>query len=74
MTARIPDAKSFSQKPATAIASLQTSKEAAAFLNVSISWLAKSRMRGDGPPFIRIGRSIRYSNAALLLWLKSHER
>ncbi len=68
------DAKSPSQKPPTAIASLRTSKEAAAFMNVSVSWLAKSRMRGDGPPFIRIGRCVRYSTDALLSWLKSHER
>jgi hypothetical protein len=25
-------------------------------------------MRGDGPPFIRIGRSIRYSQTALIDW------
>jgi predicted DNA-binding transcriptional regulator AlpA len=43
-------------------------------LGVSTSWLAKSRMRGDGPPYIRVGRSIRYSEAALLQWLKSRQR
>jgi predicted DNA-binding transcriptional regulator AlpA len=48
--------------------------EAAAFLKVSISWLAKARATNDGPPFIRIGRCIRYSKAALLRWLKSRER
>jgi predicted DNA-binding transcriptional regulator AlpA len=30
-------------------------------------------MRGDGPPFIKIGRAIRYSEAALQQWLKSHQ-
>ena len=74
MTAHTFDARSPSQKPPTAIASLRTSKEAAAFLNVSVSWLTKSRMRGDGPPFIRIGRCVRYRDTALLCWLKSHER
>ena len=50
-------------------------KEAAQFLRVSLSWLAKSRMRGDGPPFIQIGRrGIRYSEAALRQWLKSQQR
>ncbi len=48
--------------------------EAAAFLKVSLSWLAKARMRGDGPPYIRIGRSIRYTEAALLQWMKSRQR
>ena len=39
---------------------LLTPKEAANFLRVSESWLAKARMRGDGPPYVKLGRSIRY--------------
>lgn len=62
------------QRPATAAFVLLTPKEAARLLKVSISWLAKARMRGDGPPYIRIGRSIRYSEAALLQWMKSRQR
>jgi len=53
---------------------LLTPKEAAVRLKVSLSWLAKARMRGDGPPFICIGRSIRYSEAALAHWMKSRQR
>jgi hypothetical protein len=53
---------------------LLTPKEAARFLKVSLSWLAKARMRGDGPRYIKFGKSIRYSEAALLDWLKSHQR
>ena len=53
---------------------LFTPKEAARFLTVSPSWLAKARMRGDGPPFIKIGRSIRYSEAALIQWMKGRQR
>jgi predicted DNA-binding transcriptional regulator AlpA len=53
--------------------SLLTPKEAARILKVSSSWLAKARMRGDGPPFIKIGRAIRYSEAGLQQWLKSHQ-
>jgi predicted DNA-binding transcriptional regulator AlpA len=49
-------------------------KDAAVLLNVSLSWLAKARMRGDGPPFIKIGRSVRYSEAALQQWMKSRQR
>jgi predicted DNA-binding transcriptional regulator AlpA len=52
---------------------LLTPKEAAELLKVSLSWLAKARMRGDGPPFIKIGRSIRYSEAGLFQWMKSHQ-
>lgn len=53
---------------------LLTPKEAAKVLKVSLSWLAKARMRGDGPPYIRVGRTICYSEAALLQWMKSHQR
>jgi excisionase family DNA binding protein len=53
---------------------LLTPKEAARLLKVSLSWLAKARMRGDGPPFIKVGRSIRYSEAALIQWVKGRQR
>jgi predicted DNA-binding transcriptional regulator AlpA len=53
---------------------LLTPKEAAGLLKVSLSWLAKARMRGDGPPYIRIGRSIRYTEAALIQWMKERQR
>ena len=39
---------------------MQTPKEFAKAQKVSISWLAKARKRGDGPPFVRFGRSVRY--------------
>jgi excisionase family DNA binding protein len=68
------DTASKPQKPVPpAVIKLLTPKEAAELLKVSLSWLAKARMRGDGPPFIRIGRSIRYSELALLQWMKSHQ-
>jgi len=49
-------------------------KEAAELLSCSTSFLAKGRMRGDGPPFIKIGRAIRYDEAALRQWMKSRQR
>lgn len=62
------------QKPAAPATVLRPPKEAASILKVSLSWLAKARMRGDGPPYIKVGRSIRYSEAALLQWIKSRQR
>ena len=61
-------------KPPTAIAILMTPNDAATVLKVSLSWLAKARMHGNGPPYIRVGRSIRYSDAALMQWMKSKQR
>jgi predicted DNA-binding transcriptional regulator AlpA len=53
---------------------LLTPKEAANFLSISVSWLAKARMRGDGPTFIKVGRSIRYAETVLIQWTKSQQR
>ena len=53
---------------------LLTAKEASRLLKLSVSWLAKARMRGDGPPYLRLGRAIRYSEGGLLQWMKSRTR
>jgi predicted DNA-binding transcriptional regulator AlpA len=62
------------QEPAAPHVALLIPKQAARLLNVSLSWMAKARMRGDGPPYIRIGRSIRYTEAALIQWMKGRQR
>jgi len=33
-------------------------RDAATILNVSVSWLAKARLSGDGPRFVKIGRAV----------------
>ena len=53
---------------------LLTARDAANVLRLSPSWLAKARMRGDGPPFVKLGRSIRYSETALAQCMKAHVR
>jgi predicted DNA-binding transcriptional regulator AlpA len=53
---------------------LLTPKQAARFLNVSVSWLAKRRLTGDGPPYLKLGGAVRYTEAALQQWLKSQQR
>ena len=53
---------------------LLTPKEAAQFLRLSLSWLAKARMRGDGPPYVKLGGSVRYRESDLVQWLKSRAR
>ena len=51
-----------------------TPKEAANFLRVSESWMAKARMRGDGPHYAKFGRAIRYPESALIGYTKSRLR
>lgn len=49
-------------------------EEAAKILNLSTSWLAKARGRGDGPPFMRFGRSVRYSREELVRCVESRQQ
>jgi predicted DNA-binding transcriptional regulator AlpA len=58
----------------TSIDRLLTPREAAKVLGVSESWLAKARMRGDGPPFVKIGRSIRYKISGLNEYVRNRTR
>lgn len=52
-----------------------TTSDVAMYLNVSESWLRQSRMTGNlqsgrhAPPFIRIGRCVRYLRSDLNDWL-----
>ena len=39
---------------------LLTPKEATQVLRLGLSWLAKARMRGDGPPYVKLRRTVRY--------------
>jgi hypothetical protein len=63
-----------SEKFSSAIPVLLSPKEAAEKCRCSQSFLAKKRMTGDGPPFIKRGRSVLYAEPVLLQWLKSQTR
>lgn len=58
--------------PAPAAEQMLTEDAVAAILDVSTSWLAKARMRGEGPPYIKVGRSVRYF--PLDPWLAAQRR
>ena len=49
-------------------------RDAAKLLNVSTSWLAKARLSGAGPRYTKIGRSVRYPQAAVLDFIKARMR
>ncbi|MCB1822540.1 MAG: helix-turn-helix domain-containing protein, partial [Candidatus Competibacteraceae bacterium] len=57
---------------------LLTDPEAAAYLGMSISFLRQGRMEGrranrsPGPPFIRMGKAIRYDIQDLDAWLAAN--
>jgi hypothetical protein len=59
-------------------ANMVPEKEAAHYIGMSVPFLRKSRMEGrrknrtPGPPYSRLGRSIRYSLRDLDAWLLEH--
>jgi predicted DNA-binding transcriptional regulator AlpA len=62
-----------SNRPMTA-SNLLTPKQAARYLNLSVSWLAKRRLAGDGPPYVKLGGAVRYVETSLQQWMKSQQR
>jgi hypothetical protein len=61
-------------QPASSTAPVLTPKQAAELLNLSTSWLAKQRLNGGGPPYIKMGGAVRYNAAVLLEWMKGKQR
>ena len=53
---------------------LLTTRQAAEALALSISWLAKLRLYGGGPPFLRLGRCVRYRREDLTKWIEAKAR
>jgi hypothetical protein len=46
-------------------------EQAAEFLGVTPQALSQMNGRGEGPPYARIGRSVRYKRQDLLDWVES---
>lgn len=53
---------------------LLNTKDAAAYIGMSASWLNKSRMDGSGPPYMKIGGSVKYAVKDLDEWLAASRR
>lgn len=47
---------------------LLTTREAAALTKMSAAWYERKRWFGKGPPYRKIGRSVRYVRSELLAW------
>ncbi len=53
---------------------LLTEGDLARELQVRANYLAKLRVRGDGPRFVKLGGKVRYRRSALQAWLEARER
>jgi predicted DNA-binding transcriptional regulator AlpA len=49
-------------------------RDAANVLGMSVSWLAKSRLTGDGPEFVKVGRSVRYRRSSIQEYIRRRNR
>ena len=49
-------------------------KEAAPYTGMSRMYLRIARMRGDGPPYLKIGRAVRYDIRDLDAWLQTKRK
>lgn len=49
-----------------------TSREAADYTRLSETQIERLRQRGDGPPYIKIGRAVRYRDGDIAIWLERH--
>ena len=58
----------------SAFTRLLTPAEFAREIKMSESWLAKARVRGNGPPFVKIGKAVRYPDPAAHEWVRSQTR
>jgi excisionase family DNA binding protein len=56
----------------TEVAVFLTEKEAARLISVSNRTLQAWRCRNAGPPFVRMGRAIRYHRCELILWMTAN--
>lgn len=56
------------------IESRLTPKQSARVRGISLSKDNKDRMMGDGPPFEKHGRAVRYRYGTLLEWMASRTR
>jgi hypothetical protein len=61
--------------PSLPVSDWMTPAECAAYRNISLSCLNKERIRGDGPPYIKIrSRLVRYSRRAVDTWNEERTR
>ncbi|CAN5656908.1 hypothetical protein BH10CYA1_BH10CYA1_55900 [soil metagenome] len=67
-----------SQGPPIPNANLSTvfidQKAASTISGMSPSWHERARWQGEGPPYVKIGRKVRYDRAKYIAWFMARER
>ena len=52
---------------------LLTTEETADMIGMSVHWLERDRWSGEGkaPPYVKLGRKVRYKRSDVMKWLES---
>lgn len=53
---------------------LLTPEQCGSFTGKTVAQLAQHRFHGDGPPFVKFGRSVRYRWSDVQAWLEASTR
>lgn len=70
-----PDRRTTDEKAALAVLDpLLSCAEVAHWLNTTPGQLSQWRFHGEGPPFIKLGRAVRYSRSDVQAWLEANTR
>lgn len=60
--------------PSTKITRLLTDRDVAVLTGLARSTLAKLRVTGGGPPYVKIGAAVRYPDDSLTIWIAAQRR
>lgn len=60
----------YTQEAALQLECLLDERETAAFLKISVRTLQDWRLSQAGPPFIRVGRNVRYRRSDIMGWIE----
>ncbi len=66
--------QSLASTPTAAAKELVTGSELAERLGVSLPTLQRWRYEGSGPPFVKVGRKVRYAAADIDAWLAGQRK
>jgi predicted DNA-binding transcriptional regulator AlpA len=73
-SARVSNPKSGSFVPTDDADAWMRAEDASAYVGLSTSTLAKRRVTGDGPEYVKIGRNVIYRKSVLDSWMLSQRR
>jgi excisionase family DNA binding protein len=59
---------------ATQLSPYLSTMEAARLTGLSPAWFERSRWAGGGPPFVKVGRAVRYPLDELHAWMRARLR